>query len=289
MLARQSAPFAKMALKTASTSSAALFTTSSSKQARIVYTKTDEAPMLATYAFLPIIKRFAEPVGVDVVLSDISVAARVLCQFGLAKDELAALGDLCKSPEANVIKLPNVSASIPQLVEAIAELQEKGYDIPNFPANPTNAAEEEIAAKYANVLGSSVNPVLREGNSDRRVAAPVKAFAQANPKKMGAWKPECKTHVAHMHEGDFFESEQSVTVGAAPTSARIEFTDGSGNTTVMKDGIPLQAHEVVDSSRMSISHLVTYLEKEIQEAKDSGIMLSLHLKATMMKVSDPIM
>jgi isocitrate dehydrogenase len=290
MLTKTATTVAKTALRTSSTSSAALFTTTTStNKARIVYTKTDEAPMLATYAFLPIIKRFAEPVGVDVVLSDISVAARILCQFDLAKDELAALGELCKTPEANVIKLPNVSASIPQLVEAITELQGKGYDIPDFPANPSNAAEEEIAAKYGNVLGSSVNPVLREGNSDRRVAAPVKAFAQANPKKMGDWAPDCKSHVAHMTEGDFFESEQSVTIGGSPTSVRIEFEDSSGSTQVMKDGVPLQAHEVVDSSRMSISHLVAYLEKEIQSAKDEGIMLSLHLKATMMKVSDPIM
>ena len=290
MLTKTATTVAKTALRTSSTSSAALFTTTTStNKARIVYTKTDEAPMLATYAFLPIIKRFAEPVGVDVVLSDISVAARILCQFDLAKDELAALGELCKTPEANVIKLPNVSASIPQLVEAITELQGKGYDIPDFPANPSNAAEEEIAAKYGNVLGSSVNPVLREGNSDRRVAAPVKAFAQANPKKMGVWAPDCKSHVAHMTEGDFFESEQSVTIGGSPTSVRIEFEDSSGSTQVMKDGVPLQAHEVVDSSRMSISHLVAYLEKEIQSAKDEGIMLSLHLKATMMKVSDPIM
>lgn len=279
----------KNALRSASVNSAALYSTTTAKQARIVYTKTDEAPMLATYAFLPVIKRFAEPVGVEVVLSDISVAARVLCQFGLAKDELAELGVLCKTPDANVIKLPNVSASVPQLIEAITELQGKGYDLPNFPANPSNAAEEEIAAKYANVLGSAVNPVLREGNSDRRVAAPVKAFAQANPKIMGVWSPDCKTHVAHMEEGDFFESEQSVTIGDAATSARIEFTDASGKTTVMKESVALQAHEVVDSSRMSIAHLVPYLEKEIQHAKDNGIMLSLHLKATMMKVSDPIM
>ena len=276
-------------LKAASTSSSAMFTTTTTKKARIVYTKTDEAPMLATYAFLPIIKRFAEPVGVDVVLSDISVAGRVLSQFGLAEDELAKLGDLCKTPDANVIKLPNVSASIPQLVETIAELQAKGYDVPNFPANPSNAEEQALFDKYSNVLGSAVNPVLREGNSDRRVAAPVKAFAQANPKKMGAWSPDCGTHVAHMHDGDFFSSEQSVTIGDAATSVRIEFTDSNGTTSVMKEGVALQAHEVVDSSKMSISHLVEYLEKEIQAAKDDGIMLSLHLKATMMKISDPIM
>lgn len=279
----------KQVAAAASTSSNALFTTTTGKKAKIIYTKTDEAPMLATYAFLPIIKRFAEPVGVEIDLADISVAARVLCQFGLAKDELAELGDLCKTPDANVIKLPNVSASIPQLTEAIAELQQKGYDIPNYPANPANAEEQGIHDKYANVLGSAVNPVLREGNSDRRVAAPVKAFAQANPKKMGAWANTCKTHVAHMEGGDFFESEQSVTIGDAATSARIEFTDASGTTQVMKEGVALQAHEVVDSSRMSIAHLVEYLEKEIQSAKDEGIMLSLHLKATMMKISDPIM
>lgn len=276
-----------LAAATSTTSNS--FTTTSGAKARIVYTKTDEAPMLATYAFLPIIKRFAEPVGVDVTLADISVAARILCQFGLANDELAELGELCKTPDANVIKLPNVSASQPQLVEAIAELQAKGHNIPNFPANPSTPEEEAIFQKYSNVLGSAVNPVLREGNSDRRVAAPVKAFAQANPKKMGAWSPDCKTHVAHMSEGDFFESEQSVTLGDAPTSVRIEYTDASGTVQVMKSDIAMQAHEVVDSSRMSIKHLVTYLEKEIQAAHDQGIMLSLHLKATMMKISDPIM
>ena len=292
MMLRTSSTMSKTALRSlaaATSTTSSSFTTTSGAKARIVYTKTDEAPMLATYAFLPIIKRFAEPVGVDVTLADISVAARILCQFGLANDELAELGDLCKTPDANVIKLPNVSASQPQLVEAIAELQAKGHKIPNFPANPSTPEEEEIFQKYSNVMGSAVNPVLREGNSDRRVAAPVKAFAQANPKKMGAWSPECKTHVAHMSEGDFFESEQSVTMGDAPTSVRIEYTDAAGTVQVMKSDIAMQAHEVVDSSRMSIKHLVAYLEKEIQAAHDQGIMLSLHLKATMMKISDPIM
>jgi isocitrate dehydrogenase len=217
----------------------------------------------------------------DVDLADISVAARVLSQFGLAPDTLGELGELCKTPEANVIKLPNVSASIPQLLESIAELQGKGYDIPNY---------EDAKDKYANVLGSAVNPVLREGNSDRRVAGPVKAYAQANPKKMGAWAPDCGTHVAHMSGGDFFESEQSHTVGEAPISVRIEHVAADGGAvTEMKTGVALQAREVVDSSRMSVRALVAFLEEEITAAKDSGIMLSLHLKATMMKVSDPIM
>lgn len=237
--------------------------------------------MLATYAFLPVIRRFTEPCGVEVDLADISVAARVLAQFGHAPDTLAELGELCKTPAANVIKLPNVSASIPQLLESIAELQEKGYDIPNY---------EDAKDKYANVLGSAVNPVLREGNSDRRVAAPVKAYAQANPKKMGAWSPDCRTHVAHMSGGDFFESEQSHTVGESPISVRIEHVAADGGAvTEMKTGVALQAREVVDSSRMSVNALVEFLEQEITDAKESGIMLSLHLKATMMKVSDPIM
>lgn len=258
-------------------------------KAKIIYTKTDEAPMLATYAFLPIIKRFSEPIGVDVELADISVAARILAQFNLVPDTLSELGALCKTPAANIIKLPNISASIPQLIEAVTELQSKGFSIPDFPAIPSTPAEEEIRAKYAKVLGSAVNPVLREGNSDRRAAAPVKAFAQRNPKKMGAWAKDCRSHVAHMNDGDFFSSEVSYVVGSAPMSVRIEHIDANGAATTLKSAIPLQIGEVVDSSRMSAAALIAFFEDEICAAKKDDILLSLHLKATMMKVSDPIM
>ena len=257
---------------------------------KIVYTLTDEAPMLATYAFLPIIKRFTEPPGIGVELSDISVAARVLAHFPerlkpdqKVPDNLAALGELCKTPQANVIKLPNVSASIPQLLECIDELQKQGYDVPSFVADPKTPAELDIASRYSKVLGSAVNPVLREGNSDRRVAGPVKENCMKNPKKLGVWTPESKTSVVHMSEGDFFASEQSVVMAEAGT-VNIEFVDGNGSVQMMKEGLKLQAGEVLDSSFMSIKHLVPYLEKEIDDAKQSGVLLSLHLKATMMKV-----
>lgn len=260
---------------------------------KIVYTITDEAPMLATYAFLPVIKRFTEPLGIAVEKSDISVAARVLAHFPerlrpeqKVPDNLAELGELCKTPAANVIKLPNVSASIPQLVECIAELQSQGYDIPNFVSEPTTPAEKDIASRYAKVLGSAVNPVLREGNSDRRVAGPVKENCMKNPKKLGPWTSESKTSVAHMSEGDFFASEQSVVMPSADI-VKIEF-EANGNKVVLKDNLKLQQGEVLDSSFMSIKRLVQYLEKEIAEAKSAGVLLSLHLKATMMKVSDPI-
>ena len=254
---------------------------------KIVYTDTDEAPYLATYAFLPVIKRFADPAGVNVEKSDISVAARILAQFGHHPDTLAELGELCKTPEANVIKLPNVSASIPQLTDAIAELQSQGYDIPDFPANPSNAEEEAIHAKYANVLGSAVNPVLREGNSDRRVAAPVKEYAKKNPHKMGAYEPGCQSDVVHMADHDFFSSEQSYIMPEAGT-VRIEHVAADGTVTVMKDNLELQKGEVIDASRMDCGQLCEFFEKELTAAKDKGMMVSLHMKATMMKVSDPI-
>jgi isocitrate dehydrogenase len=255
---------------------------------KIVYTDTDEAPYLATYAFLPVIKRFADPAGVNVEKSDISVAARILAQFGHHADTLAELGELCKTPEANVIKLPNVSASIPQLTEAIAELQSQGYDIPNFPANPSTAEEKDIHAKYSNVLGSAVNPVLREGNSDRRVAAPVKEYAQKNPHKMGAYDPNCRSEVVHMQDDDFFSSEQSYIMPDAGT-VRIEHVASDGTVTVMKDNFELQQGEVIDASKMDRGKLCEFFEKELTAAKEKGLMISLHMKATMMKVSDPIM
>mgnify|MGYP001276375283 CR=1 FL=1 len=253
----------------------------------ITYTITDEAPALATYALLPVIRRFADTVGVDVQTKDISVAARILAQFDIVPDHLTELGEMCKEPGANVIKLPNVSASLPQLTEAIAELQGQGFNIPDFPANPSTDAERDAAERYAKVLGSAVNPVLREGNSDRRVAAPVKAYAQKNPHRMGAWSSDSRSHVAHMSEGDFYGSEQSAVMGSA-TSVRIELVGADGAAQVMKPETALEAGEVIDSSFMNVAKLKEYLETEISDAKDTGIMLSLHLKATMMKISDPI-
>ena len=261
---------------------------SRSLSSKIIWTKTDEAPALAAYALLPVLQRFAKPAGVAVEVSDISVASRILAQFGLAKDSLGELGVLAKTPEANIIKLPNVSASVPQLVEAIAELQSKGYAVPNFPQSPSTEEEKAIAAKYAKVLGSAVNPVLREGNSDRRVAPPVKAYAQKNPHKMGKWETTSKTHVAHMQDGDFFASEIS-TVVDSPTAVRIELAKASGDVSVLKAETTLTAGEVIDASVMRKQSLVDYLHKEISDAKSNSLMLSLHLKATMMKISDPIL
>jgi isocitrate dehydrogenase len=261
----------------------------------IIYTHTDEAPALATYAFLPVIRKFTEPAGINVELADISVAGRVLALFSdrlteaQRKDnELERLGKMCKAGTANIIKLPNVSASVPQLVEAIAELQSQGYDIPSYPLQPSTDEEHAVAAKYATILGSAVNPVLREGNSDRRVAGPVKAFAQANPKKMGAWTSDSRTHVAHMSDGDFFGNEQSAVMDAA-TTVKIEFTAADGTTTTLKDGISLMAGEVIDASKMTVSKLREFYAEQVADAKAKDMLLSLHLKATMMKVSDPIM
>jgi len=253
----------------------------------IKYTKTDEAPMLATYALLPIIKRFTDPAGIGVELTDISVAGRVLSVFGLAPDNLSQLGDLAKQGKANIIKLPNVSASMPQLLDAIAELQAKGYDIPNYPTNPSNDKEREIQSTYSKVIGSAVNPVLREGNSDRRVAPPVKTYAQNHPKRMGKWRTEAKTDVAHMTGGDFFSSEQSTSMTRA-ASVRIEMVAKDGTTTVLKPEVKLQEGEVIDASVMRVAQLRTFVEETLQECKRTNTMVSLHLKATMMKVSDPI-
>ncbi len=261
---------------------------------KIIYTKTDEAPALATYSFLPIIQAFTGKAGVEVETRDISLAARILANFPdhLSDDQkigdaLAELGELAKTPEANIIKLPNISASIPQLKEAIAELQEKGYKVPDFPEDPSSDAEKDIKARYAKVLGSAVNPVLREGNSDRRVAAPVKEYAKANPHSMGAWSKDSKTHVGHMNEGDFFGSEKSF-IADKNMNVKIEFVGADGTTKTLKEKVALLEGEVMDSSSMSISALRDYLEKEITDCKNQDLLLSLHMKATMMKVSDPV-
>jgi len=265
-------------------------------QPKIVWTYTDEAPALATFALLPVVNRFCGPAGLAVETSDISVAGRIIAAFPerlpkekQQRDELSELGVLAKTPDANIIKLPNVSASIPQLVGAIAELQSKGYDVPDFPATPSTAEEKDFAARYAKVLGSAVNPVLREGNSDRRVAGPVKAYAQKRPHRLGAWDPASKTHVAHMADGDFFSSELSAVVDS-PTSVRIELVPkGGGAAQVLKQETKLEAGEVIDSSRMSVAKLRSFFEDSLQTAKSTDLMVSLHLKATMMKISDPIM
>ncbi|MFT5088664.1 MAG: isocitrate dehydrogenase [Candidatus Latescibacterota bacterium] len=262
---------------------------------KIIYTKTDEAPALATYSLLPIIKTFTEAAGIAVETRDISLAGRIIANFpenltGEQKqaDALAELGELAKTPEANIIKLPNVSASIPQLTAAIKELQTKGYSLPDYPEEATTAAQQETKSRYAKILGSAVNPVLREGNSDRRVAAAVKEYAQKNPHPMGAWTADSKSHVAHMSDGDFYSSEQSAVMAAAGNVA-IEFVDDAGNITILKKQTAVQAGEVLDASVMSARALRAFYKAEIQDAKDRGVLFSLHLKATMMKVSDPIL
>jgi len=261
---------------------------------KIVYTLTDEAPMLATYSLLPIVKAYASVVGIDVVKEDISLAARVLSLFPeyltyaqQKPDTLTQLGALAKTPQANIIKLPNISASIPQLTACIAELQGKGYNIPQFPLNPEDDEERDIRTRYAKVLGSAVNPVLREGNSDRRCAAPVKRNAQKHPHKVGAWSPQSKSHVSTMSEGDFYASEKSAVIDA-PTVVRIVLLHDDGGRTVLKSRTTLQASEVIDASFMSVKHVRAFFEKQIKDAKDQGVLFSLHMKATMMKVSDPV-
>ena len=260
----------------------------------IIYTLTDEAPALATASFLPIVQKFVQTAGINVETSDISLSGRILANFSdyltdeqKQSDALAELGVLVKKPQANIIKLPNISASVPQLKAAIAELQSNGYAIPNYPDEPANEKEVEIKVRYAKNLGSAVNPVLREGNSDRRVAAPVKAFAKANPHSMGAWNSDSKSHVAHMTDGDFYGSEQSVVMDAED-DVKIVLKTADGET-VLKQSTPLQAGEVIDSSRMSVKALREFFAEQIKEAKQQGVLFSLHLKATMMKVSDPIM
>ena len=260
---------------------------------KIIYTKTDEAPMLATYSFLPIINAFSKAAGVSVELRDISLAGRILAVFPeyLAPqqkqaDALSELGELAKTPEANIIKLPNVSASLPQLQAAIKELQSQGYKLPEYPENPKDDKEKDIKARYDKVKGSAVNPVLREGNSDRRAPLSVKAHTRKHPHKMGAWSPDSKTHVAHMKGGDFRSNEKSMTTTAA-TDARIEFVGQDGKTTVLKPKVALQANEIIDATFMSKRALRQFLEEQIEDAKKQGVLFSLHMKATMMKISDP--
>lgn len=263
-------------------------------QAKIYYTLTDEAPMLATHSFLPIVKAFTQPAGIEISVPDISLAGRILAVFpeNLTEeqripDDLTALGELAKQPEANIIKLPNISASVPQLEEAIAELQQQGYAVPNYPSEPKNEEENAIQKKYSKVLGSAVNPVLREGNSDRRAPKSVKDYAKANPHRMGEWKADSKTEVAHMESGDFYDTENSVTVDH-DGKFRIVFYGNDGNSTVLKDFAPLKAGEIIDSSLMSLRSLRTSVQEAIEKAKKNDVLLSAHLKATMMKISDPI-
>ncbi len=264
---------------------------------KIIWTKTDEAPALATYALLPIVQSYTKGTGIDVEISDISLAGRIIANFPdklteeqKIPDNLGKLGILAKTPEANIIKLPNISASIPQLQEAIKELQSKGYDIPNYPDEAKSDEEKALKARFGNVLGSSVNPILREGNSDRRASASVKKFAQKNPHKMMKAWPESgsKTQVAHMEDKDFFGSETSLTIDKA-CNVKIEFVNDDGNATVLKEKLALQDGEVIDTTVMNVSALRDFYSKQIDIAKQEGLLLSLHLKATMMKVSDPIM
>jgi isocitrate dehydrogenase len=265
-------------------------TTTASK---IIYTKTDEAPMLATYSFLPIINAFSKAAGVSVELRDISLAGRILAVFPeyltpqqKQPDALSELGELAKTPEANIIKLPNVSASLPQLQAAVKELQSQGYKLPEYPENPKDDKEKDIKARYDKIKGSAVNPVLREGNSDRRAPLSVKAHTRKHPHKMGPWSPDSKTHVSHMKGGDFRSNEKSMTTTAA-TDARIEFVGQDGKTTVLKPKVALQVGEIIDATFMSKRALRQFLEEQIEDAKKQGVLFSLHMKATMMKISDP--
>jgi isocitrate dehydrogenase len=262
---------------------------------KIIYTETDEAPALATFSLLPIIQAFAKTANITIETRDISLAGRIIANFpdNLAADQqrpdaLAELGKLAQTPDANIIKLPNISASVPQLVEAIKELQSQGYDLPNYPEDPENDSEADIKMRYGKILGSAVNPVLREGNSDRRVADPVKQYAKKNPHSMGVWAKESTSHVAHMTSGDFYGSEKSVVIPKAD-DVRIELVKADGSIKVLKSSTPLEANEVIDSAVMSCSALREFFEAQMQDAKAKGVMLSLHLKATMMKVSDPVM
>jgi len=255
--------------------------------AKIIYTLTDEAPLLATYSFLPIVQAFTKTAGIEIETRDISLAGRILAQFGLQEDDLSYLGKLCLEPTTNIIKLPNVSASQPQLKAAIAELQSKGYAVPNLPENPQTDAEKDIKARYAKVLGSAVNPVLREGNSDRRAPKAVKDYARAHPHSMGKWSADSKTSVGTMGKDDFFSNEKSVCVPAA-TEVKIEFTGNDGSTKVLLPKLALKAGEIMDATKLSKNALVAFIESQIAKAKADGVLFSLHMKATMMKVSDPI-
>ena len=266
-----------------------------SNKSKIIYTITDEAPMLATHSFLPIVKAFSKPANIDLDTRDISLAGRILSNFPeyLKEDQkivdaLSELGQLATQPEANIIKLPNVSASVPQLKEAIKELQTQGYAIPNFPEEIKSDEEKVIRAKYATVLGSAVNPVLREGNSDRRAPKAVKNYAKAHPHFMGAWSSNSKSHVAHMTDGDFYGTEKSICMKDAG-SFTIEFSDANGATKILKDISPLKAGEIIDSSVMKMHKLRSFITTQLEDAKAKGVLFSVHLKATMMKISDPIL
>ena len=254
---------------------------------KVLYTYTDEAPALATHSLLPVLKAYLGKAGVDIETRDISLAARVLAAFDLAPDDLGELGALAKTPDANIIKLPNVSASVPQLKAAVKELQDAGFALPDYPEAPATDEERAARAAYDTVKGSAVNPVLREGNSDRRAPASVKNYAKKHPHSMGAWSPDTTSHVATMSDGDFRHSETSVTV-AAPTTLRIEQVGADGTTTVLKDGFPVLAGEIVDAAVMRRAALQEFLAAQVADAKEQGVLFSVHLKATMMKVSDPI-
>ncbi|RWU11672.1 NADP-dependent isocitrate dehydrogenase [Pseudidiomarina gelatinasegens] len=266
----------------------------STDSSKIIYTETDEAPRLATYSLLPIIRAFTDAAGVSVETRDISLAGRIIASFPeyltqeqRINDALAELGELAKTPEANIIKLPNISASIPQLMAAIKELQEQGYKLPNYPMEAKTDEERDVKSRYDKIKGSAVNPVLREGNSDRRAPTSVKNFAKKHPHRMGAWSKDSRTHVAHMSDGDFYSSEQSTTFAQAD-DLKVVLNTPAGQT-VLKDSVKVLAGEVVDAARMSASQLQAFFAQETAAAKEQGILLSLHLKATMMKVSDPIM
>ena len=260
----------------------------------IIYTLTDEAPLLATYAFLPIIRTFTTPAGVRIEESDISVAARILGNFPdyltpeqRVPDTLAQLGAKTLDPDANIIKLPNISASVPQLLGAIKELQAKGYALPEYPDDPKTDAEKDIKARYGRCLGSAVNPVLREGNSDRRAPRAVKEYARKNPHSMAVWSQASRTHVAHMHSGDFYHGEKSMTLDRA-RDVKMELITKSGKAVVLKPKVSLLEGEIIDSMFMSKKALLAFYEREIEDAHKTGVMFSLHVKATMMKVSHPI-
>ena len=262
--------------------------------AKIIYTKTDEAPALATHSFLPIVQSFVKSSGIEIETKDISLAGRILSTFSdylednqKVEDALTVLGELVKKPEANIIKLPNISASIPQLKAAIEELQQKGYNIPNYPDEPKNDSEKNIKSRYDKIKGSAVNPVLREGNSDRRAPKAVKNYAKNNPHSMGEWRSDSKSHVSTMKEGDFAHNEKSVTIKKA-TSITIQHIDANNAITVLKDSFPLLDGEIIDATVMSKKTLLKFLAEQIKDAKAKGVLFSLHMKATMMKVSDPI-
>ncbi len=266
-------------------------------KAKIIYTNVDEAPALATYSFLPILEAFSKASGVKVETRDISLSGRIIANFSefleesqRQSDDLAELGEMTQIPEANIIKLPNISASIPQLKAAIKELQDKGYKLPDYPDAPANDEEKEIKARYDKIKGSAVNPVLREGNSDRRAPKAVKNYAKKHPHSMGAWKSDSQSHVSHMNEGDFFGNETSTIVSADNAgTARIELVEDNGNVITLKEKQPLIAEEVIDATAMNVKKLRSFIEKELEDAKAKNILFSVHLKATMMKVSDPIM